>query len=517
MTHVADILLKLRRRGVRVWSEGDHLRYTAPVGVLDAQDKQILRALRAEIISFLRQPSPAAAGEPPLRRRSPLDKVPLTFSQQWIWNILDLEKKASRAGIIPRALRLIGQLHTDSLRQCLIDLIRRHESLRTRLVRIDSSVTQHIDAACEYDLTVADLTNITDSRKESEARRTIERLTFGISAVPGAPLFEVALIKLADCHHILLVTIDHIISDGASLAILLRDIFALYARHVYALPDALPEIPIQFPDYAVWQQQTRKEWAAQHENYWKERLSGARRVRPPAVRTAHHSAAMKKLPFDLGKSLTERLRRSSQRGQTTLAISVLTAYMVTVMHWYAQSDLVIPLITLGRHHPELENTIGFFGVPLFLRISLLKQDTFADLLARITHEYRNACEHHDSCRIVAQHPQPDFAWNPMFNWLPHNLDGLPPMASSTGDYQELIKIEPFELDLTPPDPKWEGELRIDISDTSTGAAGTIGYRTDYFTSSDIDRFGHMLRSFAEQLATAPEALALNDSARKTQP
>jgi hypothetical protein len=504
MSTVTDVLFRLRRKGVRLWIDGGQLKFEAPPRSLNADEILRLKELKSEIVDFLRQPSDFMT-EPRLEPRLPSDRVPLTFSQVWLWNKLKWDERPSRAGMVAKAMRISGRLNVDLLRRSLTELVRRHESLRTRLVKVDDMPTQQVDAACECDLQLVHLTGLSKLETESEVNRIAGQLSCRAAPVAAGRLFETRLVKLRSHDHLLIVALDHIISDGASLGILFRDVFSLYTQLAQALPCTLPKIPIQFADYAVWQRKAQKYWVQKHDAHWRQRLAGARRMRLAARGIPDtNSPTPLKLPFRFDETLSKQLRDFSRQARTTLVMCVLAVYAASLMRFYNEADIVIPFICLGRHHFEVENTIGFFGAPLFLRIALLENDSLLDLLDRTTHEYRIACEHHDFCRIAAQTPEPEFTWNPMFNWLTEQFN----MGSTTSapDPQNGgdIKIEPYELEITPPDDvRWDGELRVDISDTPQGLVGTLGYRADCFTGDAIERFRACFQSLAAPLVRGP--------------
>ena len=181
-------------------------------------------------------------------------------------------------------------------------------------------------------------------------------------------------------------------------------------------------------------------------------------------------------------------------------MSVLTVYVAAVARWYRRNDLVIPFISLGRpHHPGMENTVGYFGVPLFLRIVLRDEDRLLDLLQRVTQEYSTASEHHDYCRIMAQVPGPSFTSNPSFNWLAGELN-LRPIENIVVSEGEELNVQPYPFEIVNRDAFiWDGELRMDLSDGPAGIGGTLIYNADRLTREAIESFKDYLFLFAEQL------------------
>lgn len=504
MSTVAEVLFSLRRRGVKVWSDGGQLHYQAPKGGLSAEERSALKTLKAEIMAFLKSPRPIGS-EPPLCPRSRSDQIPLTFSQRWMWNIHKLEGEVSRIGVLPSVLRLSGRLDIDLLRQSFTALVHRHESLRTRVILSDGTPMQHVEAASEFDLPVVDLSCLPQCQHDAEARRIAEQLAYGARPAASGALFEAALLKSGEREHVLVIAIHHLISDGASIGILLRDLFALYTQQAQQQPCGLPEIAIQFADYAVWQQAAQQSWLEQHGGYWTQHLTGARRLQlVPDGSIIHNPATIQTLPFSFGGTLSAGLRSSSHRQQTTTVMGVLTAYAAAVMRCYDQKDIVIPFLTLGRPRREVENTIGFFGVPLFLRITSSASDDFQDLLKRVTDEYANASEHHDFCRIAALTPQAELAWNPTFNWLPREFSRPATQVIPTCPDGDAITVSPCDFTVTFNGVfQWEGELLVEISEAAAEIVGTIRYRADCFTAATAQHFIVDFRTLAQQLVENP--------------
>lgn len=501
MSNVTDLLLRMRKKGVRLWKDGERLCFEAPQGGLDSHERGQLLAHKTALMALLERRSITAEAEPPIQRRSQSDcRIPITFSQRWMWNLHELDRNPNRLGFIQRAFHLRGTLDVDMLSQSLSNLVRRHEALRTRLIRVDADITQRVDADAPSVLEIIDLTGSTGDSTEQRVLHVAKHLAYGKTPTHEAPLFEPHLLRIDQQHHVLIVTLHHIVSDFASFGILSRDLFAMYSERKTKRPASLPILSVQFPDYALWQQATQPFWLEKHSAYWDRALSGAAHLRVKASAPQGDTTASRfTLPFDLGKSLTDKLRQCSQIYRTTLVMSIFAIYVATVMNCYRVDDVVIPFLTLGRHLPELREVVGFFGVPLLIRIELDRVETFADLLERVTGEYARACEHHDCCRIAAQLPEPYFVWNPMFNWLPQEFDS--PIAAPS----EELRLTPLYLESMPDDIRWRGELRVDLSETPTGVKGVFGFRPDSFTPSAAERVRNSFESFAEQLVNQPNA------------
>jgi Condensation domain/TubC N-terminal docking domain len=507
MENISDLLFTLRCKGITVWADNERLRYHAAREPLTREELDELRVRRTEIVALLKQTLPLFnATEPELVPRLASDTAPLTFSQQWWWSGLELERRPTMRTVFS-AVHVSGRLSVESLRRSFAELICRHESLRTRIIAPKGTAIQHIDPPGEPPLETSNLARLSRSQRDIEIRRLVEQIVNEPFFVSAGPLFSARLLKLEDWEHLLVVALDHIISDGASLGILWRDLFTLYAQIHCGLPCLLPKVPIQFADYAVWQQNTHRWWMNNHGCYWTQRLAGAEPVRLfPDERLERITPTCRAmLPIEFGETLSAALRELSQRLRTTTVMCVLTAYAVSILRLSNRMDLVVPFTTAGRPHPEVENTIGFFGTPLLLRIELREQDSFLDLLERVAKEYSAAYEHQDSCRMAKQLPSTEVLWNPHFNWIPKEFNTN--YAAGTHDYglDSSISIRPHRIDIDVRSADWGGELELAISDTERGIAGALNYRASTFALKTMERFLRSIQSCAEKLAHEPSA------------
>jgi hypothetical protein len=501
---IADVIFMMRSKGVKVWADNGRLHYQAPKGALTPKDLEILRAVREEILTIIENTN-SSQGDPQLIPRLPSDRVPLAFSQQHLWHFLNLERNTSMRSVAA-AVRIRGRLDISSLQKSFALLVRRHESLRTRIVVADGVPGQHIDEDGPFFLEILDLTSLPQDAQESEARRLAEQFVHQPILVSVDPLFGARLLKLDEFDHVLIIATDHIISDAASVGIIWRDVFTLYAQSLCGQQCTLPKMPVQFPDYAVWQRKTHPLWAQKHSAYWNRRLAGGRRVHLFTRDEIAQRSRMKwaTLPIRFGGTLTDGLLETARQAGTSLVMSVLTAFVSLVLRWSNTMDLVLPFVTAGRLYPEVENTVGFFGTLLLLRIEIFEEDTFLDLLQRVTKEYAVAYEHDDSLRMAVQMHWPEFILNPIFNWIPRKFNVNPGGPGCAFKATDSLLIAQYDIAITPrDDEEWDGEPRIDLSDSNDGVTGAIGYRADRFTRDTVERFGRSLLSFAEKLAKEP--------------
>lgn len=513
---IGDLLATMRLKGIKVWAENGRLRYLSLSGTPSATDLQTLKARRAEIMEYVQQAG-SDAHEPPLLPRRSDDSIPLTFSQRMLLNRFRQARRHGTRSVFT-AVRLLGWLHVEVLRASLTELVARHESLRTRIIAAGDDYTQSVDPPQPYELSVSALDSLPQQDREAAAAQIVTSLVRDPVDISRGPLFIARLVRLSAGDHVLVLAMDHLISDGASVGILLRDLWTLYSQSASGRPHSLPNMPVQYADYCVWQDSVHRSWPARHERYWRDQLTSAPRLRMFAEEE-HISGGrggFAIFPVQLERALSSSLRDRARREQTTLALSVLSLCVALAARWCNTADVVVPFVTMGRQRPEVQNTVGCFGAPLFLRIGLKETDTFADCLRRVTGGYATACEHYDSGKFASQWPRPDCALNPAFNWFPKEFE-LHPAAftafaenSVMEDLSDSIRVSAFQLK-TPlssdvgDDAEWCAEPELRLWDSEDGVGGAIVYRPDRVQLSTLARFSKDFRTFAEHLANRPSA------------
>ena len=376
-------------------------------------------------VDRLTGPAPLATLQPivPTSRDGDL---PLSFAQQRLWFLAQMEG-ASAAYHIPFGLHLKGDLNRTALRQALDRIVVRHEVLRTTFALHDGEPVQEIGAVEEssFRLIEHDLRGHNDVEAELAALRELEAgASFDLEA---GPLIRGRLIRLAEDEHVLLITMHHIVSDGWSMGVLVRELNALYGAFLGGEADPLPELEIQYADYAVWQRQwIEGEILQQQAAYWKTTLAGA-----PALlelptdhpRPIQRDFAGGFVELVLDEQLTAGLKDLSRRQGTTLYMTLLAGWAILLARLSGQQDVVIGSPVANRGRAEIENLIGFFVNTLALRLDLsgsprvseLLQQTKAQSLAAQRHQdipFEQVVELAQPVRSLAHSPlfQVMFAW-----------------------------------------------------------------------------------------------------------
>ena len=496
MDSVTSILRLMCEKGVTLWVHGGQLCYRAPQQALTSVDIKTLRDRKTEIIESL-QKCQSSAYELPILARLKSDTVPLTFQQQWLLGLL----QNANVSNLPCgfALRLIGAVDIDSMRVSIEELIRRHESLRTRIATIDGVPRQHVIDPGPYELELVRLDSNSEENRENNAYHLAGKFVHQPLDLTVDPLFEIRLLRLSEKTYVLVVSFDHMISDGASREILLRDLLSLYSCAAHGRPPP-EEARIQYADYAVWQHETNDSWMHAHGTYWHARLDGAKPIRFPVDRDIVAAAPSEEavLPIRFGEALSVALRKSAQCERTTLTLLVLAVLIALMSRWCNENDLVIAFNTNGRHRHELANSIGYFPHLLHLRLELYANDTFRDLLSRVMQEYCTVYEHQDFARIVTRSPEFSLA---SFQWDPAPFVYVP----AAGEFKDNLTIKPFPIRRAVTDLKFSTQISVNLSDSTQGVAGVCGYRADLFRSDTIARFIRNLRSFSARFIENPHA------------
>ncbi|WP_323642210.1 condensation domain-containing protein, partial [Pectobacterium carotovorum] len=324
--------------------------------------------------------------------------LPLSFAQQRLWFLTQLDPAASQAYHLPAALRLTGQLDRPALTTALDGLIARHESLRTRFTAVNGQPGQQIAPdTLGFSLSCHDLRDLDAAARHSRVSDLAEQEARAPFDLTQGPLIRGQLLQLDDDTHVLLLTQHHIISDGWSIGILARELAALYQAAREGRDAPLPPLPVQYADYAVWQRQSLQgETLDGLRDYWRHQLEGAPalltlptdRPRPTVQRYAGDQ-----VPFHLDTEQLRRLHALSQQQDTTLFMTLLAAWTVVLSRLSGQDDIVIGTPVANRPRQELEGIVGFFVNTLALRAEPGRCRSVAELLDQIRERALDAYAH----------------------------------------------------------------------------------------------------------------------------
>ncbi|HYP40298.1 MAG TPA: SDR family NAD(P)-dependent oxidoreductase, partial [Chloroflexia bacterium] len=324
--------------------------------------------------------------------------LPLSYPQQQQW-FLDQLALGNPIYNVPVALRITGSIDAAVLERVLSEIVRRHEVLRTTFSVADGQPVQVIAPALALDLPTIDLRHAPAASRETEAQRLIREEMHRPFDLARGPLFRAMLLRLEDAEHVLVMAMPHIVTDGWSMGILFEEMAALTGAFLAGAPSPLPDLPIQYADFAYWQRKWMEGEAYQaHLSYWKDRLSGAPvsldlhtdHLRPPVQ---HFRGATE--PLNLSLALTDALKDFSQREGVTLFMTLMAAFK-TLLHRYThQDDIVVGTFLANRNHVEMERMIGYFVNSVALRTDFSGNPSFRQLLKQVRETALGGYAHQD--------------------------------------------------------------------------------------------------------------------------
>jgi amino acid adenylation domain-containing protein len=430
------------------------------------------------------------------------ERLPLSYAQQRLWFLSQMED-VSKAYHIAYGARLKGRLESAALRRSLDCILARHEALRTAFIVMNGEPLQRIMAGDDsrFDLKEIDL------RPSRNAEKQLERLLAQEANTPfdleAGPLIRGKLIRLGEEEYVLLITMHHVVSDGWSMGVLLSEMSALYAAFLHGRANPLPELSVQYADYALWQREWMQgEILQQQANYWRTALKDA-----PAVLELpmdHSHPAMQDYAGNfcsvaLGERLCGSLRKLSQSHGVTLFMTLLAGWAVLLMRLSGQQDIVVGTPVANRTRSEIENLIGYFANTLAIRLDLSGQPAVGELLARVKARVLGAQQHQDipfEQVVEAVQPARNLAHNPLFQVV-FAWQNVPQGALT------LPGLELQPLDLTHP-RNAKFDLLLTLKEENGQIAGTLEYATSLFKAITMERY---LGYFAALL----EAMAADDS------
>ncbi|MBD3562272.1 AMP-binding protein, partial [Planktothrix sp. FACHB-1355] len=440
----------------------------------------------------------------PIQRVSRDRELPLSFAQQRLWFLHQLEPD-SPAYNLPKTVRLRGKLNIAALEVSLREVMRRHEILRTNFTVKNGKPVQIIDLNTIIDLPVIDLQELPEIEREAEALRLAAIETQRSFDLANDCLLRGNLVKLDEEDYLLVLTLHHIISDGWSTAVLIREVATLYQSFCNETPSSLPELPIQYADFAVWQQQWSEQYLENQLTYWKQQLSGDLPIlelpsdRPrPAVQTFNGSTRS----LQLSASLSESLKNLSQQQGVTLFMTLLAAFKTLLHRYTGQEDILVGTPIANRDRQEIEQLIGFFVNTLVLRTNLEGNPSFQELLKRVREVALGAYAHQNLPfeKLVDElQPQRDLSHTPLFQVM-FVLQNAP----TTPLELPGLTLKPLEIN----SKTAKFDLTLYVEEGDTGLIANLEYNTDLFDATTINRIlGHYQRLLESIVANSHQRLS----------
>ncbi|MFN7945817.1 MAG: amino acid adenylation domain-containing protein [Blastocatellia bacterium] len=426
--------------------------------------------------------------------------LPLSFAQQRLW-FLDQLDPHSASYNLPAAVRLTGRLDSNALECSLQELVRRHESLRTSFVVRDREPVQLIAPELNFRLSLTSLQHLPEAEREAEALRLageVARTPFDLSQ---APLLRASLLRLAADDHLLVLVMHHIISDGWSMGVFIREAVTLYHGLSRSLAPQLPSLPVQYADYACWQ----RDWLQGAEldkqlAYWTAKLRDCPAVlelptdHPRPTTISNRGATFE---FSLPPSLKEQLTALSQAHGATLFMTLLAAFQTLLARYTGQESISVGTPIASRTRPEVQNVIGFFVNTLVMNTDLSGNPEFTEILSRAKETALGAYAHQDlpfEHLVEALQPERDLSHSPLFQVMFDLVQEQPETARQT------------ELSVTP--VKTESglakfDLTLSMIDTATELIGVFEYNADLFEAATMARMCGHFRTLLAAIAENP--------------
>ncbi len=427
--------------------------------------------------------------------------LPLSFAQQRLWFIDQLDPGNSVYNF-PVAVRLKGSLNLAALEQSLNEIVRRHEALRTTFSTVDGQPIQVIAPRLTIGLPVIDLRELSEAERENEVQRLVVEEARRPFDLAKGPLLRASVLQLAEDEQVGLLTMHHIVSDGWSAGILVREMAALYQAYCSESPSPLLELPIQYADFAYWQREWLQGEVLQRQiDYWKKQLEGA----PPllelpedhprlAVQTFRGNHQSLLLPKEVGRAL----KALSRDEAATLFMTLLAAFKVLLHCYTRQDDVVVGTPVANRNRLEIEGLIGFFVNALVLRTDLSGDPSFRELVLRVRKVCVDAYAHQDLPfeRLVEElHIERDLSRNPLFQVM-FVLQNAPMQAVELPG----LSLNPVIAD----GGTTHFDLTLHIVDSEQGLLGTVAYNTDLFDADTITRMLGHFQTLLETIVKDPD-------------
>ena len=435
-----------------------------------------------------------------ISRRAGAGASPLSFAQQRIW-FLDQLEPGLPVYNVPAAIRLMGRLDVAALEQCLGKLIERHESLRTKFVIVEGQPVQVIALARPVTMPVVDLHLLPESQAAAVAAQLADEEARRPFDLAEGPLLRTTLLRLNNEHHIALVTMHHIISDDWSMGVLIHEVTATYEAISTGVPAQLPDLPIQYADFACWQREwLQGEVLNEQLAYWRRQLGGS----PPVLQLPPDCPPMAEPTFRgarhdlfLPGGLTAELKALGLREGVTLFMVVTAAFKTLLYRYTGQEDVLIGVPIANRNHVEIENLIGFFVNTLVLRSDLSGTPTFIELLKRIRETTLGAYAHQDlPFEKIVQELQPDrkLSHTPFFRVL-LSLENTPDSTL------ELLGLTLGLIEKGNDNTIFD--LGLSLKETDRGLIGSAVYNVDLFECGTVSQLLRRFKNLLEAIVKEP--------------
>ncbi|PYP82399.1 MAG: non-ribosomal peptide synthetase, partial [Blastocatellia bacterium AA13] len=474
--------------------------FSVEVGLRELFEEPTVMALANKIEEAMRRGT--GIQKPEIKRTGRSSDIPLSFAQQRLWFIDQMESGGSAFNVYA-AVRVRGNLNQQAFQNTLTEIVRRHEVLRTRFGVGGGQPIQIIDPPGPFEITESDLTATPAAEQESEIERIAREEALRPFNLLTGPLLRTRLLKLAERDQVVVFTTHHIVSDGWSMRVLINEIAALYPAFAEQRMPSLPDLPVQYADFAVWQREWLQGEVLEGQiQYWRDQLNGAAPElnlptdfpRSPAAGSNGANEI-----FILPQELLAKLKAVSRSENVTLYVTLLAAFQALMHRWSGQTDILVGTDIANRTQAETEDLIGFLVNQLVMRSDLSGNPSFSELLKRVREVTLGAYSHQDlpfEKLVEVLNPDRSNGKHPLFQVKLH-LDNIP---------REPLELPGLQLDYMEID---NGTAALDLTLTlwehGDALSGRIRYNTSLFRGSTIVR---MIAEFRSILECASEDAAI---------
>ncbi|MFB2970447.1 amino acid adenylation domain-containing protein [Aerosakkonema sp. BLCC-F183] len=433
--------------------------------------------------------------------------LPLSFAQQRLW-FFDRLSPGSAIYNVPGGVQFNGALNLEALEQSFNEIVRRHEVLRTTFTIVDGQPVQVVAPAPtgtargrHYLLDVVDLSYLPENERQTKAQQLATREARQPFNLERGPLLRVKLLRFGEQEYVFLMTIHHIISDGWSLGVFMYELIQLYDAFCLGLPSPLPELPIQYADYAIWQQQWLEgEIMASQLSFWQQQLGGSSQtleLLADRSRPAVQSFRGANQPLTLSPTLVEKLKALSRREGVTLFTILLAAFNILLYRYTGQEDILVGSPIAGRQYPDLEKLIGFFVNTIVVRTDLAGNPSFKQLLHRVWETTFGAFANQElpfEKLVEALQPERSLSKNPLFQvmFVLQNVN-MPSLDSRWSVTQLDFDTGATQFDLT-----------LALEERHDRIVGGFIYNTDLFDADTMTRMAGHFQTLLESIVAHPE-------------
>ncbi|HKS30100.1 MAG TPA: condensation domain-containing protein, partial [Pyrinomonadaceae bacterium] len=468
---------------------------TKQAGALAADKRRLLAQL-------LKEKGINTARTPVIPRRTEAGPAVLSFAQQRLW-FLDQLQPGNIAYNLSKKIPLPGDTVIEALEQALSEIGRRHEVLRTRFRVVNGEPLQEVMPDTRVKLSVLDVSGGDSEERKAEAQQEILAMVERPFNLSEGPLFRATLLKMSDDESALILTMHHIISDGWSVNVLVQELTTLYYSFSKGLESPLPELPVQYADYAVWQRgRLQGELLEQELDYWKRQLEGAPNLLPlptdrprPAV-FSHNGASYN---FALSAGLSHKLGKLSRGEGATLFMTLLAAFQLLLARYSGEKDVVIGTPIAGRLRRETESLIGFFVNTLVLRAKIDEERSFRELIKEVKETALGAYQHQEVPfeKLVEElEPERSMSYTPLFQVMFSLQNNGPKVFMDlSDDYLKSLNRDSAAAKF---------DLNVTMVEAEQGLLGNFSYNTDLFDLETIERLTNHYRRLLEAICDEPD-------------